>query len=337
MQGFAGADPSSNTQVLYGTNINSNDVQNKLKNFLMTFVKMGGDDDAFDQEPYYVQRLKEISETEIYSLDVDCDHLFEFDEGLYRQLVNYPTDVIPIFDLVVTHLYRDLYVHGDGREAPEDADSGPILQVKPFNLRVHHRIRDLDPSHIDKLVSIKGIVIRNSDIIPEMKEACFKCVKCDLTRNELIQRGRILEPDYCENCKSRYTFQMIHNSCYFSDKQHVKMQETPETVPEGETPHTVHLCAYEELVDFVKPGDRVEAVGIYKAMGVRVNPNQRLLRNVYRTYIDVINFVRTDKKRFNMNMQEKDGEDEPMQEVEDEAGVQDQLLKDDHENVFNEK
>lgn len=129
---------------------------------------------------------------------------------------------------------------------------------------------------------------------------------------------------------------MIHNSCYFSDKQHVKMQETPETVPEGETPHTIHLCAYEDLVDFVKPGDRVEAVGIYKAMGVRVNPNQRLLKNVYRTYIDVINFVRTDKKRFNMNT-EKEGEDEPMQEVEDEAGVQDQLLKDDHETLFNEK
>jgi DNA replication licensing factor MCM4 len=114
------------------------------------------------------------------------------------------------------------------------------------------------------------------------------------------------------------------------------MQETPETVPEGETPHTIHLCAYEDLVDFVKPGDRVEAVGIYKAMGVRVNPNQRLLKNVYRTYIDVINFVRTDKKRFNMNT-EKEGEDEPMQEVEDEAGVQDQLLKDDHETLFNDK
>ena len=321
MQGLAGLEASSNTQVLYGTNINSNEVQTKLKNFLMTFIKMG-DDDNFDQEPFYVQRLKEINDTEIYALEVDCEHLFEFDEAVYRQLVNYPTDIIPIFDLVVTQLYRDLYIQStrDGRsgQAPGDSEvmdggdqGGPLIQVKPFNLRVHHRIRDLDPSHIDKLVAIKGIVIRNSDIIPEMKEACFKCVKCGLQKNELIQRGRILEPDSCENCRGRYTFQMIHNSCYFSDKQHVKMQETPETVPEGETPHTIHLCAYEDLVDFVKPGDRVEAVGIYKAMGVRVNPNQRLLKNVYRTYIDVINFVRTDKKRFNMNT-EKEGEDEPM-------------------------
>jgi DNA replication licensing factor MCM4 len=116
---------------------------------------------------------------------------------------------------------------------------------------------------------------------------------------------------------------MIHNNCFFTDKQHVKIQETPETVPEGETPHTVHLCVYEDLVDFVKPGDRVEAIGIYKAMGVRVNPHTRVMKNVYRTYIDVINFVRTDKRRFNVNVDQKNanGEDQPMDEEVDEAGV----------------
>ena len=91
-------------------------------------------------------------------------------------------------------------------------------------------------------------------------------------------------------------------------------------------------------MDFVKPGDRVEAVGIYKAMGVRVNPQQRILKNVYRTYIDVINFVRSDKRRFNVNVEEekaKEGDEQPM-EV-DEAGVQDQLLKDEHEHMFTER
>lgn len=40
------------------------------------------------------------------------------------------------------------------------------------------KIRELDPSHIDKLITLKGIVIRNSDVVPEMKEAHFKCHKC---------------------------------------------------------------------------------------------------------------------------------------------------------------
>jgi DNA replication licensing factor MCM4 len=41
-----------------------------------------------------------------------------------------------------------------------------------------YQIRELDPSHIDKLITLKGIVIRTSDTVPEMKEACFKCTKC---------------------------------------------------------------------------------------------------------------------------------------------------------------
>ena len=110
------------------------------------------------------------------------------------------------------------------------------------------------------------------------------------------------------------------NACQFSDKQHVKVQETPESVPEGETPQTIHVCAYEDLVDDVRPGDRVEIAGIYKAMGVRVNANRRTLRNVYRTYIDVITYIKQDKRRMEMgddgmkDKKEAEDGDDPMQE-----------------------
>lgn len=120
----------------------------------------------------------------------------------------------------------------------------------------------------------------------------------------------------------------------FSDKQHVKIQETPESVPEGETPQTMHLCAYEDLVDFVKPGDRVEVIGIYKAVGVRINSQKRTLKNVYRTYIDVVSFVKSDSKRFAVDTEdkgltEKNKEDMDIDE-ETLGGIQDQELKEDH-------
>lgn len=60
----------------------------------------------------------------------------------------------------------------------EDDYNGILIQVRPFNLRKVYQVRDLDPSHIDKLITIKGIVIRNSDVIPEMKTAVFKCYRC---------------------------------------------------------------------------------------------------------------------------------------------------------------
>lgn len=75
-------------------------------------------------------------------------------------------------------------------------------------------------------------------------------------------------------------------------------------MPEGETPQTIHLCAYEDLVDHVRPGDRVEITGIYRAMGVRVNANKRTLKNVYRTYIDVVTYVTADKKRYQIGNEE---------------------------------
>lgn len=84
------------------------------------------------------------------------------------------------------------------------------------------------------------------------------------------------------------------------------MQETPDSVPEGETPLNVGLCAYEDMVDKVKPGDRVEVVGIYRACPRRLNSTMRTVRSIYQTYIDVIGFTKTDAKRFqNEDIEEK--------------------------------
>lgn len=69
---------------------------------------------------------------------------------------------------------------------------------------------------------------------------------------------------------------MIHNLCLFSDKQYIRFQETPESVPDGDTPQTLTLLAYDDNVDSVKPGDRLDCIGIYRAQGIRVSPNQRV-------------------------------------------------------------
>ena len=42
---------------------------------------------------------------------------------------------------------------------------------------------------------------------------------------------------------------------------------------------------------------RVTVTGIYRATPIRVNPRQRNVKAVYKTYIDVIHFKRSDKKR----------------------------------------
>ena len=89
----------------------------------------------------------------------------------------------------------------------------------------------------------------------------------------------------------------MHNRSKFTDKQMIKLQESPDDMPAGQTPHTVVLYVHGELVDTVQPGDRVAVTGIYRAVPHRSNPKMRNLHSVYKTHIDVVHFRKTDADR----------------------------------------
>ena len=107
------------------------------------------------------------------------------------------------------------------------------------------------------------MVTRCSAVIPELKGAYFKCLTCGASPEiVVVNRGRVNEPPLkCLECRNQGTMTLIHNRCYFANKQQVKMQETPDVIPEGATPNTVSMCVFDSLVDEAKPGDRVEVTG----------------------------------------------------------------------------
>jgi DNA replication licensing factor MCM4 len=137
-----------------------------------------------------------------------------------------------------------------------------------------------------------------------MRDAFFRCSVCNHTVKVDIDRGKIAEPTKCPRpiCDSPNSMQIVHNRSGFMDKQVIKLQETPDSVPAGQTPHSVSMCAYDELVDLCKAGDRVEITGIFKASPVRVNPRQRTLKSIYKTYIDVLHIQKVDKKRMGIDV-----------------------------------
>jgi DNA replication licensing factor MCM4 len=173
----------------------------------------------------------------------------------------------------------------------------PSIRTRIFNLRDPKRMRLLDPVDIDTLVSVRGMVIRTSEVIPDMRRGYFRCAACGFGQEVDVENGRLEEPPACEGCQTRHSMALIHNRCLFLDKQMIKLQETPESIPEGETPMTIVLYAFEDLVDSVVPGDRIQVTGIFRAVGTRPNPRQRSLRSVFRTYLDVIHFQKSDKNR----------------------------------------
>ena len=101
------------------------------------------------------------------------------------------------------------------------------LQVRPYNVEKTTNMRALNPADIDQLITICGMVIRTSNIIPEMTEAFFSCYVCQKTHTVEIDRGRIAEPAVCPNCETKHSMSIVHNRCTFTDKQMVKLQEAP--------------------------------------------------------------------------------------------------------------
>jgi len=136
-----------------------------------------------------------------------------------------------------------------------------------------------------------------------MKQAFFRCSVCAREETVAIDRGHIHEPVKCAGCKTAHPFRLVHNRCVFTDKQVVKLQESPDNIPEGETPATVTLLMYDALVDTSKPGDRVLVTGILRATPVRIDPRKRTVKAAYKMHIDVLHVRKTAKGRINVSQE----------------------------------
>ena len=153
---------------VWGTNVNIEDSQARFRRFIENFEM----NDRGMNTPLYPALMREILSNGETHLNLDCLNLHEFDEELYHQLVSYPQEIIPIFDLVLNDMkYSIMGVDSAVEELPQ-------LQVHPFNLKESKPMRDLNPSDIDQLVSIQGMVTRTSTIIPDLKTAFFQCHAC---------------------------------------------------------------------------------------------------------------------------------------------------------------
>ncbi|KAF9077779.1 MCM-domain-containing protein [Rhodocollybia butyracea] len=254
----------------------------------------------------YLRRMRQTGET---NLNLDIRNLLAYPptKKLHTQVIKYPQEVIPTFDQALKDVMIDLAEQDqaegmEGMQGPDgDVEISDILtkvyKVRPLGLSPVN-MRDLNPSDTDKLICIKGLVIRATPVIPDMKVAFFRCLTCSHTIQVEISRGRISEPARCPRdvCASVGTMSLIHNRSEFADRQVVRVQETPDAVPDGQTPHTVSLSVYDELVDVSKPGDRILVTGIFRSTPVRVNPRQRSLKSLFKTFVDVVHIkLGTDK------------------------------------------
>ncbi|KAG8898440.1 hypothetical protein FRB99_007434, partial [Tulasnella sp. 403] len=304
------------TRVLWGTSVNVQDSLSAFMDFLRNFkVKYRRafdrttnasiqvmSDPAEGERKQYEDYLKKMRLTQQTTLNLDMTNLKAYPgtkKDFYPSLVKYPQEIIPIMDIGL----KEAILYMAEEEGADDMElrwlEEAVFRVRPFGGQIEVNMRDLNPADTDRLVSIKGLVIRATPIIPDMKVGFFRCLTCSHTMQVEIDRGRIAEPERCPRdvCNSVGTMTLIHNRSDFADRQIVRLQETPDAVPDGQTPHTVSLGVYDELVDVSKPGDRLTITGIFRSIPVRLNSRQRTIKALFKTYIDVVHIKRGDGKR----------------------------------------
>lgn len=279
------SEPLGPGQQVWGTNVTVEESKASFKKFWNEFV------DPNTKKPKYPQLLADAINENARNINLNCRDLYQFDSKLYHQLQYYPQEIVSIIDLVVDEKKNELQPEDDGIDK---------MQVLPYNLVETINMRALNPKDIDTLVSVKGMVIRVGDIIPEMRAAFFECSICHQSQEVMIEEGAITEPTRCpnQNCNGKGCMELIHNRSEFSDKQLVKLQETPDSIPEGETPHTVTVYVFDDLVDIAKPGDRVEITAVFRADTKRISRRLKSVRTVYKTYLDALHFKKCDPNRF---------------------------------------
>ncbi|MFW9936445.1 MAG: minichromosome maintenance protein MCM [Candidatus Thorarchaeota archaeon] len=158
-------------------------------------------------------------------------------------------------------------------------------------------LRRLRAKNIDNLVWTKGILVRSSAIRPKLIKATFECSVCG-AQFEIIQlTSKIKWPKFCSNkrckAKTQSDFRLISRSSEFIDWQSVMIQEIPEDLPPGRIPRSIQAILTYDLVDSVKPGDRIKVMGIFRS--VLAQSTKSINSTLFKTFIDV-NFIDPEDK-----------------------------------------
>jgi DNA replication licensing factor MCM4 len=119
---------------LFGTNIAMEKTNKKLSHFILNF-KLEDTDMDIEGNQYYLQRLDLLKQSNGVMLMIDGEHIYQYDKELYQQMIRFPSDIIMIFDRVVSEIFASLFQN----------EVAWNTEVAIYNLRKHIRVRELNP------------------------------------------------------------------------------------------------------------------------------------------------------------------------------------------------
>lgn len=170
--------------------------------------------------------------------------------------------------------------------------------------------RSLTSSSLRQLVCVEGVATKVSTVKPKVVKSVHYCPNTqkhqtrkyvdatdpNLGLQELDGEGRELPDKHINITSTVYPtkdnegnpLETEYGLSEFKDHQTITLQEMPEKAPMGQLPRSVDLILDHDLVDKVKPGDRVMVVGVYRALAFQAQ-KQPNAKSTFKTVVLVNN------------------------------------------------
>ncbi|MCK4844918.1 MAG: minichromosome maintenance protein MCM, partial [Candidatus Heimdallarchaeota archaeon] len=217
------------------------------------------------------------------------DDLLRYDPELARQLRENPEDVLKEANGALKEVLNI--------EDPIYATSGETFVVRFSNIPDQVDLRRVRNVHLGKLISVEGIILRQSVVKPLLIEGSFQCLSCGEI-NYLPQIGGMyMEPHMCVNpsCGKKGAFKLNSEGSTYKDLQTVTVQERPETLPAGQIPRNLSARLIGDLVDAVRAGDRAIVSGILRMKAP--TPKKKGKLAIFDLWLEV-NYISSQQKEY---------------------------------------
>ncbi|KAI9485967.1 MAG: MCM2/3/5 family-domain-containing protein [Benjaminiella poitrasii] len=218
----------------------------------------------------YRDQLSQNLLTKQYFVEVDINHLINYNADLANKLTTSPATFLPLFENAVKESAKRILFANPNDVSNIDVPDCQVTLKSDANVI---QIRDLNSDYIGKLVRIPGIVIGASTLSSRATQVTAMCRSCRAIKIIPVNGGfsSIVLPRNCDsqgidgkpNDCPMDPFVIVHDKCKFVDSQVIKLQEAPDMVPVGDLPRHTILNADRWLTNRVVPGMRAVVMGIY--------------------------------------------------------------------------
>ena len=210
-------------------------------------------------------------------------------------------------------MQRDL---ADPTALPDENSAIPAELKRRYEIRFMCRsskdtlkIRNISASDIGSLIRVKGIVTRITEVRPMMKVATYICDVCGNEIYQIINKKKYNPVDTCpsqqcqQNRNKRPVLPQTRGS-KFVKFQEIRLQESPEEVPEGNVPRSIIIYAMGESTRLCQCGDKITVDGIWLPIPNTTGFAAMRAGLTTNTYLQCMN-INKEKKGYNIEQQDK--------------------------------